>query len=213
VADYPGTGIDDPAGLAAGPDRALWFSNAANNSVGRIATTGRVKNFTGTGIKRPSEFATGPDGALRFANDKNTSIWRMSTTEMVTSYTGGGISHPWGIAAGPGQVLWFTNNGNSSTGNDGNSSIGWITTSWRGVLTATGAEIATHKQWIQSRVDLLVTVFFSWATTSAIGLSNLSATHAQVNGELWSVFHLSTWAVDVSPMIDSQHRDFTLRIV
>jgi IPT/TIG domain len=31
-------GIDEPYGITAGPDGALWFTNAGNNSMGRITT-------------------------------------------------------------------------------------------------------------------------------------------------------------------------------
>ena len=64
----PGPGIDDPVGIAAGPDGALWFTNYGNNSIGRITTTGAVTNYTGTGISLPFGITAGPDGALWFTN-------------------------------------------------------------------------------------------------------------------------------------------------
>ena len=33
----------------AGPDGAIWFTNSANNSIGRITTTGAVSSFTAAG--------------------------------------------------------------------------------------------------------------------------------------------------------------------
>ena len=63
---YFGKGIDDPLGISAGPDGALWFTNYGNNSIGRITTTGVVTNFTGAGIDEPAASPpglTGPCGS------------------------------------------------------------------------------------------------------------------------------------------------------
>ena len=68
VTNFTGTGISGPEGIAAGPDGALWFTNAGNDSIGRITTGGTVTNFTGTGISDPFGIAAGPDGALWFTN-------------------------------------------------------------------------------------------------------------------------------------------------
>jgi hypothetical protein len=38
VSNYTNSGIDDPTGITAGPDGALWFTNAGNNTIGRITT-------------------------------------------------------------------------------------------------------------------------------------------------------------------------------
>jgi streptogramin lyase len=50
VTIYTGTGIDNPIGIAAGPDGALWFTNDGNNSIGRITTTvtPKISKFTPT---------------------------------------------------------------------------------------------------------------------------------------------------------------------
>ena len=109
-------GIDEPAGITAGPDGALWFTNGDNNSIGRISTTGVVTNYTGTGIDSPDGITAGPDGALWFTNYANNSIGRITTTGVVTNYTGTGIDTPKGITAGPDGALWFTNSGNNSIG-------------------------------------------------------------------------------------------------
>jgi hypothetical protein len=58
---YPG--IDDPIGITAGPDGALWFTNYGNNSIGRITTTGVVHLYAGAGIDDPDGITAGPDGA------------------------------------------------------------------------------------------------------------------------------------------------------
>ncbi len=115
VSNYTGTGIADPENVAAGPDGALWFTNNANNSIGRITTSGAVTNFTGAGIDEPTGITTGPDGAVWFTNDGNNSIGRI-TSGTVSIYTGVGIDTPFGITSGSDGALWFVNAGNNSIG-------------------------------------------------------------------------------------------------
>jgi streptogramin lyase len=67
VAIYPG--MSGPEVMAAGSDGALWFTNNANNSIGRITTTGTVKNYADPSISSPVGIAAGPDGALWFTNN------------------------------------------------------------------------------------------------------------------------------------------------
>src|SRR5689334_16005534 len=59
-------GIEQPYGITAGPDGALWFTNS--DSIGRITTDGQVTRFTDAGIVRPYGITAGADGALWFVN-------------------------------------------------------------------------------------------------------------------------------------------------
>ncbi len=133
MTNYTGRGIDEPEGITTGPDGALWFTNGANNSIGRITTAGVVTNYTGTGIGYPEAITAGPDGALWFTNlygpsdYGHGSIGRITTSGTVSIFRGSGITHPEGITAGPDGALWFTNESNT------NSSIGRITT--RGTIS------------------------------------------------------------------------------
>jgi hypothetical protein len=78
ITNYTGTGISNPDAITAGPDGALWFTDAGNNSIGRITTGGVVTNYTGTGISNPDGITDGPDGALWFTNAGNNSIGRIT---------------------------------------------------------------------------------------------------------------------------------------
>ena len=71
----------------AAPTDALWFTNAENNSIGRISTDGAVSNFTDPSISEPSSITNGPDGALWFTNTGNSSIGRITTDGVVTNFT------------------------------------------------------------------------------------------------------------------------------
>jgi streptogramin lyase len=132
VGNYTDPTIAEPLKVAAGPDGNLWFTNYANNSIGRITTAGAVSNFTGAGIDGPLGITAGPDGNLWFANSSNNSIGRITPGGVISNFTGTGIDDPYGITAGPDGNLWFTNYANNS--------IGRITTAGV-VLNFTGAGI------------------------------------------------------------------------
>ena len=69
LSTYTDPGMDGPQGITVGPDGALWFTNFANNTIGRITTDGVVTNYyTGVGIDGPQGITVGPDGALWFTN-------------------------------------------------------------------------------------------------------------------------------------------------
>ena len=62
----PAPTIDRPEAITAGPDGALWFNNAINNSIGRITISGVVTNYTGppsTFRVRASPAPTAPCGS------------------------------------------------------------------------------------------------------------------------------------------------------
>ncbi len=112
-------GIDDPAGITAGPDGTVWFINQGNNSIGRLSATGKITIYAGRNISNPKALAAGPGGAMWFTNPGNHTIGRITATGQVTLYSRAAISSPGAITAGPDGALWFTNG----------DSIGRITTS------------------------------------------------------------------------------------
>ena len=71
-------GLSAPAGITAGPDGNLWFTNNGNNTIGRITTTGTVTIYHRTSIDLPSEITEGPDGAVWFTN-RGDGIGRITT--------------------------------------------------------------------------------------------------------------------------------------
>jgi streptogramin lyase len=102
----------------AGPDGNLWFTNTANDSIGRITPSGVVTRFTdpdGT-IDGPWAIAVGSDGNLWFTNALNDSIGQITTSGDVANFTDTTVRRPHGIAAGPDGNLWFTNSSGFSIG-------------------------------------------------------------------------------------------------
>jgi virginiamycin B lyase len=143
--------ISTPEEITSGPDGALWFTNSAGNSIGRISTSGVVTNFQlpddGT---EPHGITTGPDGALWFTKPSTEggsgAIGRITTSGTVTIFSPEGINSPNGITTGPDGALWFTDTGNSEIGrlttsgalneygNDSFGTLGDITTGPDGAL-------------------------------------------------------------------------------
>jgi len=116
ISTYSSATISGPRHIVAGPDGALWFANSANNSIGRITTSGTVTNFTDATIAGPEGITRGADGALWFTNITNNSIGRITTSGTVTNFTDATIAGPVGITHGPDGALWFTNPGSNSIG-------------------------------------------------------------------------------------------------
>ena len=110
----PEDGTRPIAAIAAGPDGALWFSEAG--AIGRITTAGVVTEFPVEGLERPAGITAGPDGAIWFIKAPN-SIGRLDPrTGTVTEFAvpgepfmangSGEMSDQ--ITVGPDGALWFT---------------------------------------------------------------------------------------------------------
>ncbi len=105
VSNFAGPSVDQPQGITVGPDGALWFTNAGNNTIGRITTAGALTSFAGAAINDPVGITAGPDGALWFTNLDDFgnfagSIGRITTAGVSTRYNDSPISSPLGITIG-----------------------------------------------------------------------------------------------------------------
>jgi virginiamycin B lyase len=102
-----------PWGIAVGSDGALWCTDRADDSIGRITTRGKLTVFKQASLNLPSGITAGPNGALWFANSD--SIGRITTRGKMTFFKNVGVRSPTqvietnGIAAGPDGAIWFTN--------------------------------------------------------------------------------------------------------
>jgi virginiamycin B lyase len=80
VTEYPLSPSSSPYSITVGPDGALWFTDGAENAIGRITTNGAITEY-GTGITSgsyPNGIATGPDGALWFTEANSGKVGRLS---------------------------------------------------------------------------------------------------------------------------------------
>lgn len=109
IASYP-TG-STYAGIAAGPDDALWIADT-EGAINRLGTDGTYTRYS---LKLdhwyyPNGIAAGPDGALWFTatSSPHAYVGRITTSGSVKTYAVTNDSWPVGIAIGSDGNLWFT---------------------------------------------------------------------------------------------------------
>jgi streptogramin lyase len=108
--------IVTPAGITAGPDGALWFTDPAggNSFVGRITTTGVVTEYAAPNLNSNATIVTGPDGDLWF--NAGSSLARITASGVVTSFSApGNFNQIAGLTPGPNGSVWFTEEEDGST--------------------------------------------------------------------------------------------------
>ncbi len=113
-----------PDAICVGPDKALWFTEADDNALGRLTTNGKYEEFpTGNEYVQPSGIATGPDGALWFTDFSGIAgVGRMTISGKVKFYAvPGSFPQLVEITAGPDRNMWFTSK-------SGPSGVGRVTT-------------------------------------------------------------------------------------
>jgi virginiamycin B lyase len=122
IMQYP-KGVEDPAGLVEGPDKAMWFTSNQLGYIGRITASGQVTVFQDQQlrIQFPTSIAVGPDGALWFTNEQNPqgsqmpasetgTIGRITTSGQISIFSNPNLSTPSGLFRYHG-ALWFINGG------------------------------------------------------------------------------------------------------
>ena len=94
-----------PAGITAGPDGALWFTESLGDKIGRITTSGTITEYpVPTPSSQPNGITAGPDGALWFAETQGGKIGRITTQGSISEYP---ATNNGSIVAGPDGALWF----------------------------------------------------------------------------------------------------------
>jgi virginiamycin B lyase len=110
-----------PAGITAGPDRALWFTDTANGIVGRITTRGKYTMQNVVGAPVSIGITVGPDQNLWFTlAQQYGGIGTITTSGAVTLFNDPGGAETQSITTGPDGALWFT---------ESNGTVGRMTTS------------------------------------------------------------------------------------
>jgi streptogramin lyase len=103
------------AGVTAGPDGALWFTDTqpSNSLVGRITTTGAVTEYPTTLNLNPT-IATGPDGDLWVSGGAD--LARITPSGDITLFRApGNFSNVAELTRGPDGNVWFTEEENGTT--------------------------------------------------------------------------------------------------
>jgi virginiamycin B lyase len=114
-----------PAGVAQGPGGTTWFAESTGLAVGRIDSSGNVKEFPVPANSSGSygslnSITPGPDGAIWFTEVAPDAIGRLDpATGAITLHrvhSALGTAAPVGITTGPDGALWFTESGTSVIG-------------------------------------------------------------------------------------------------
>jgi streptogramin lyase/tRNA A-37 threonylcarbamoyl transferase component Bud32 len=98
------------AGITAGSDRNMWFTEAQTNRIGRITPSGAIKEFN---VPTPDAglgaITLGPDGACWFVEQRANKIGRITPDGTISEFPiPSANSGPGGISAGPDGAVWFT---------------------------------------------------------------------------------------------------------
>ncbi len=97
-----------PAAIAVGPDKNLWFTDKGTGKVGKITTSGAIKEYAAE-KNEPDGIAAGPDGNLWFVEHSAHHVDHITTSGTLTPYTltknGAGNT---GIAVGADENLWIS---------------------------------------------------------------------------------------------------------
>lgn len=112
------TPASHPLGITAGPDGAVWFTEAAADKIGRVTTTGTFSTFPiPTAGSYPTSIATGPDGNLWFTEYDADQIGRITPAGVVTEFKLlTADAEPSDITVGSDGNLWFTEYGANRIG-------------------------------------------------------------------------------------------------
>ena len=109
-----------PAGITAGPDGNLWFTEETAGNIGRITPAGAISEFHVTGGGNPRGIAPGPNGEVWFTLPGGNKIGRIppSGSPITLTQIPTPNSQPNEIALGPDGALWFTENGRIKVGSE-----------------------------------------------------------------------------------------------
>ena len=96
-----------PAGIAAGPDGNLWFTERKAHKIGRITPSGQITEFPLTGPTSRSAITAGPDGNVWFAVQGG--IGRITPTgKIIDLDLPNREAEVNSLTTGPEGDLWFT---------------------------------------------------------------------------------------------------------
>jgi virginiamycin B lyase len=95
--------------LTAGPDGALWFTQAQGAKIGRMTLEGAVSELSvlDAATDRPGPIVTGPDRNLWFTLGSTSKIARLNPSGTLSTFDAPGTG-PRAIEVGPDASLWFS---------------------------------------------------------------------------------------------------------
>lgn len=193
-----------PMGIAAGPDGAMWFTEAGADQIGRVTPDGAITEIPLPRRDRmhahPSGITAGPDGAVWFSEPLLGIVARIDVrTHAITEFAlprgGSGLVGANSLAAGPGGALWYEDPGGSAIGRvstDGKvRSFPLASSLWRPWSVTTGPD---GNVWFLETFDGKVVrmtpegKFTDWAApaeAAGIGSGSAAQMTAGSDGAMW----------------------------
>ncbi len=102
------TGNASPAGIAAGPNQSIWFTEYSANKIGRIQNDVVSEFSIPTQTSRPIDIVAGGDGAMWFAENAGNKIGRIQPSGVISEFTiPTAFSAPTDMAAASDGSVWF----------------------------------------------------------------------------------------------------------
>ncbi len=182
IMEFPLPANSGPVTIVTGPDGALWFTNADNDSIGRISSGGTVTEFNISSGANPSGITVGPDGNLWFTEPGINKVGRITTSGTVTEFSLSSGIGPNQITSGADGNLWFTETDSVS--------IGRITTT--GIFTNFATIMGLQPTGITSGPD--GNLWFTMAGSNHVGMMIASGPNIGTS----TLFTLSTGAEPTS---------------
>ena len=99
---YSAGPLSTPSAVAIDASGNAWLTNAGNNTVTQISSSGATGTvFSGGNMSSPSSIAIDASSNIWIANQGNGSITQISSAGALSNYTGAGINAPTAIAINP----------------------------------------------------------------------------------------------------------------
>ena len=111
VQRYRVPGLDLPARLAVGPDRAIWVTDWGGNQILRLGLDGTTRFVHLGPFVQPTAIVAGPDGALWVADSNAPHLLRVQPSGSVQTFTLEPVGRVTGLTVGPDGAIWFVGAG------------------------------------------------------------------------------------------------------
>jgi streptogramin lyase len=109
ITEYSLPAESRPAGITAGSDGNLWFTDSGTDKVGKMTTSGVVQAEYATGGLQPEGITGGPEGDLWFVEHSEEKVDHITTAgELTVHRLPRASTFNIGIVTGPEKNLWFT---------------------------------------------------------------------------------------------------------